>query len=88
MYTRPILPKYMTDRFAEPQRWSQWFTELDQPARQWTGSVRRRATREPIPMPSSALSAWLQPQADLLGRRKPSRHPLLLLQRRLVSAFR
>ena len=86
MYTRPFLERYMTDRFGEQQRWGQWFTELDQTVEGLLANGPDRfgdvLLEMQVSMPSEALQAWMQPQADLIAA---SKAVSLAIQRALKS---
>jgi hypothetical protein len=74
MYTRPFLEQFLSDRFGNPERWSQWYTELDRtvdallsngPDQFGDALLALEAT-----IPAEALLAWTHPQADLQAAAK------------------
>ncbi len=86
MYTSPFLQRYLTDRFGDQQRWGQWFTELDQTVEGLLANGPDRfgdvLLEMQVTMPSEALHAWMEPQADLLAA---SKRVSLAIQRALKT---
>lgn len=69
MYSRPFLEQFLSDRFGNPERWSQWYTELDRtvdallangPDQFGDALLALEAT-----IPAEALFAWMQPHDDV-----------------------
>ena len=69
MYARPFLEQFLSDRFGQPERWSQWYTELDRtvdallangPDQFGDTLLALEAT-----IPAEALLAWMHPQPNV-----------------------
>ena len=74
MYSRPFLEQFLSDRFGNPERWGQWYTELDRtvdallangPDQFGDTLLALEAT-----IPAEALFAWMHPQPDVQAAAK------------------